>query len=149
MYIRRKVFSVILDEDGDERLFSTNEIINEDDYLDEVMYSDMSTGEKVGLGVAGTGALAGAGLYGNRLYKVRTAAIDAAGGKEAWKALDKEGKKNLKKAYLEELEKKAWKDAKWGERATKYGKKAGLAGAGIAAAGLAGYGISRYNRKNK
>lgn len=40
MYIRRKVFSVALDEYGEERLFSTNEIINEDDYLDEVMYSD-------------------------------------------------------------------------------------------------------------
>lgn len=40
MYIRRKVFSVALDEYGEERLFSTNEIINEDDYLNEVMYSD-------------------------------------------------------------------------------------------------------------
>ena len=41
MYIRRKVFSVALDEYGEERYFSTNEIINEDDYLDEVLYSDV------------------------------------------------------------------------------------------------------------
>lgn len=40
MYIRRKVFSVALDEYGEERYFSTNEIINEDAYLDELMYSD-------------------------------------------------------------------------------------------------------------
>lgn len=40
MYIRRKVFSVALDEYGEERYFSTNEIINEDDYLDEMLYSD-------------------------------------------------------------------------------------------------------------
>ena len=39
MYIRRKVFSVAVDESGEERYFSTNEIINEEDYLDEVMYS--------------------------------------------------------------------------------------------------------------
>ena len=39
MYIRRKVFSIALDENGEERYFSTNEIINEEDYLSEVMYS--------------------------------------------------------------------------------------------------------------
>ena len=39
MYIRRKVFSVILDENGDERSFSTNEFISEEDYLSEIMYS--------------------------------------------------------------------------------------------------------------
>ena len=40
MYIRRKVFSVAVDENGEERYFSTNEIIDEENYLDEVMYSD-------------------------------------------------------------------------------------------------------------
>jgi hypothetical protein len=40
MYIRRKVFSTVLDEDGQERLFSSNEIINEEDYLNELMYSE-------------------------------------------------------------------------------------------------------------
>lgn len=38
MYIRRKVFSVALDENGEERLFSTNEVISE-----ERMYTDLST----------------------------------------------------------------------------------------------------------
>ena len=35
MYIRRKVFSVLQDESGEERLFSTTEFMNEDSYLDE------------------------------------------------------------------------------------------------------------------
>ena len=39
MYIRRKVFSVALDENSEERYFSTNEFISEEDYLNEVMYS--------------------------------------------------------------------------------------------------------------
>lgn len=45
MYIRRKVFSVAVDENGEERYFSTNEIINEEDYLDEVMYNDLGERE--------------------------------------------------------------------------------------------------------
>ena len=40
MYIRRKVFSVAVDEMGEEKYFSINEVINEEDYLNEVMYSD-------------------------------------------------------------------------------------------------------------
>ena len=74
MYIRRKVFSVALDESGEERYFSTNEIINEEAYLDELMYSDdddskkMSTGKKAALGTAGAAGLAGAGIYGAYKY---------------------------------------------------------------------------------
>ena len=30
MYIRRKVFSILQDEEGEEKLFSTTEFINED-----------------------------------------------------------------------------------------------------------------------
>ena len=69
MYIRRKVFSTVIDENGEERYFSTNEIINEEDYLNEVMYSEPSNEElvkdlnnrkykrnnTVGYGVAGAG----------------------------------------------------------------------------------------------
>jgi len=33
MYVRRKVFSVGIDEYGEERLFSTNEVISEEAYL--------------------------------------------------------------------------------------------------------------------
>ena len=39
MYIRRKVYSVALDENGEERYFSTNEIVNEEDYLNEKLYA--------------------------------------------------------------------------------------------------------------
>ena len=39
MYIRRKVFSTVIDENGEERYFSINEIIDEENYLNEVMYS--------------------------------------------------------------------------------------------------------------
>ena len=37
MYITRKVFSIAIDENGEERYFSTNEIINEESYLRELM----------------------------------------------------------------------------------------------------------------
>ena len=40
MYIRRKVFSTIIDESGEEKYFSSSEIIDEDTYLDELMYSE-------------------------------------------------------------------------------------------------------------
>jgi hypothetical protein len=40
MYIRRKVFSTFEDENGEERLFSTTEFMNEDEYLDEICFSD-------------------------------------------------------------------------------------------------------------
>lgn len=46
MYIRRKVFSVAVDENGEERYFSINEVINEEDYLNEVMYSDNKKNNK-------------------------------------------------------------------------------------------------------
>ena len=40
MYIRRKVFSSIIDEEtGEERLFSTTEFINEDTYLEQKEYA--------------------------------------------------------------------------------------------------------------
>ena len=75
MYIRRKVYSAIEDENGEIRYFSTNEIVNEEDYLEmlysedylddediERMFSDkkdgMSTGAKVALGAAGTAVAA-------------------------------------------------------------------------------------------
>ena len=39
MYIRRKVFSVAYDENGEERLFSTTEFVNEDTYLEQREYA--------------------------------------------------------------------------------------------------------------
>lgn len=84
MYIRRKVYSAVEDENGEIRYFSTNEIISEDDYLEnlyseyylddddmERLYSDkeekeykkgLSTGAKIAIGAAGAAA-AGVGLH--------------------------------------------------------------------------------------
>jgi hypothetical protein len=39
MYIRRKAFSVAIDENGEEKLFSTTEIMSEESYL-EKLYSE-------------------------------------------------------------------------------------------------------------
>lgn len=39
MYIRRKVFSTYIDENGEEKLFSTTEIMSEESYL-EKLYSE-------------------------------------------------------------------------------------------------------------
>ena len=44
MYIRRKVFSVVTDENGEEKLFSTTEFINEEEYLKE--FSDNNYRQK-------------------------------------------------------------------------------------------------------
>jgi len=69
MYVRRKCYSILEDIDGEEKLFSVNEIedVNdiEDIYDEERYFSDderggMSTAAKVGLGTAaGLGSLAG------------------------------------------------------------------------------------------
>ena len=82
MYIRRKVFSVAVDENGEERYFSINEVINEEDYLNEVMYSEEPSNEElvkdlnnrkykrnntIGYGVAG----AGLGLAGGTVAALR------------------------------------------------------------------------------
>lgn len=85
MEIRRKVFSAIEDQDGEIRIFSTNELINEEDYL-EMLYSEnylddedmerlyseseedddqkkgMSTGAKIALGTTGAAVTAAGAL---------------------------------------------------------------------------------------
>lgn len=83
MYIRRKVYSVAYDEvTGEEKLFSTTEIMDEDSYI-ERLYAEAEEEEErprksrvkgaaigagIGLGAAGAGAGAGylAGKYGER-----------------------------------------------------------------------------------
>jgi hypothetical protein len=54
MYIRRKVFSIALDENGEERLFSTNEVVTKEK-------KDLPKGKKAAIA---TGALAGVGAAG-------------------------------------------------------------------------------------
>lgn len=71
MYIRRKVFSIAEDMYGDERYFSTTDIDlgfsdYDDNFYDERLYAEdegLSTGAKVGLGVAGTAATTAGALY--------------------------------------------------------------------------------------
>lgn len=73
MYIRRKVFSIAEDMYGDERYFSTTDIDlgfsdYDDNFYDERLYAEdenegLSTGAKVGLGVAGAAATTAGALY--------------------------------------------------------------------------------------
>ena len=122
MYIRRKVFSVALDENGEERYFSTNEIINEEDYLDEVLYSEdeegyldevqyseeeepkkkSHLGRNIALGTAGTAALAGGGIYGAKKIGANQEAL--------WKAVqlaerDKSGMTSTELDALKKIKK--------------------------------------------
>ena len=67
MYIRRKVFSVLVDETGEERLYSVNETILEDRIFakkeEEEETKKGSKGKKIALGVAGAAATTAAGVY--------------------------------------------------------------------------------------
>lgn len=45
MYIRRKAYSVAIDENGEEKLFSTTEIMSEESYL-EKLYSENEPEQK-------------------------------------------------------------------------------------------------------
>jgi len=78
MEIRRKVFSILEDENGEERIYSTSEIeMFYDEETGEKMFAEaeddkkgMSTGAKVGLG-AGAAATAWGGLTLASLLKKR------------------------------------------------------------------------------
>ena len=121
MYIRRKVFSVAIDENGEEKLFSTTEIMSEESYLEKA-YAEAeaekksSTGKKVaigagataGVGAAGVGGIYGAGKLGEKIRKNRILA-NRAEVKEAQSVIDslkndealmkmKQGKESLSKA---------------------------------------------------
>ena len=66
MYIRRKVFSVLLDETGEERLYSVNETILEDRIFankEEEEPKKGGKGKKIALGIAGAVATTAAGAY--------------------------------------------------------------------------------------
>jgi len=73
MYIRRKVFSIGYDENGEERLFSTNEILNEGAYLRMFAEKEeekkeekkgLTKAQKRALLAAGGVATTAAGIYG-------------------------------------------------------------------------------------
>ena len=92
MYIRRKVYSAIEDENGEIRYFSTNEIVSEEEYL-ENLYSEfylddddmerifsekdydkgLSKGAKIAIG-AGSAAAAATALHFGGRYAAKKAA---------------------------------------------------------------------------
>lgn len=122
MYIRRKVFSVITDENGEERLFSTTEFIDESNYLDELAFSDndnkMSVGKKAALAAAGTLAAAGAGIYGSKLAGK---AVIKQALKNSKKYRDEAAStfKNLTEEQMDDLAKKVAKELKIGKSMQK------------------------------
>ena len=122
MYIRRKVFSVITDENGEERLFSTTEFIDEGNYLDELAFSDndnkMSVGKKAALAAAGTLAAAGAGIYGSKLAGK---AVIKQALKNSKKYRDEAAStfKNLTEEQMDDLAKKVAKELKIGKSMQK------------------------------
>lgn len=122
MYVRRKVFSVITDENGEERLFSTTEFIDESNYLDELAFSDndnkMSVGKKAALAAAGTLAAAGAGIYGSKLAGK---AVIKQALKNSKKYRDEAAStfKNLTEEQMDDLAKKVAKELKIGKSMQK------------------------------
>lgn len=70
MYIRRKVFSLLQDETGEERYYSTTDF---DLDVEERVFAEkeepkkgLSKGAKIGLGVAGVAGTTAAGIFGAR-----------------------------------------------------------------------------------
>ncbi len=175
MEIRHKVFSLLKDKNGEEKLFSTNEFElqeqeneklfstgNEelDDILEEVYYSGISDGydyaqkefnqkdnnKSTGEKIGKAGMIAGGA----------TAAAGTGAylyGKKLIKnnvshAMDSTLANGLNKPVSEAVAngaKKFWKGVTWGNR----GVIAGLGGAGLAAIGAGTYLISRKKRKNR
>ena len=71
MYIRRKVYSVLTDDYGQERLFSTNDIVlddYEDYYVDDRLFADRER-DWTDAAIGGGAGLAGAGALGYGGYK--------------------------------------------------------------------------------
>lgn len=108
MYIKRNVyFSAIDQESGEEKLFSVNEVLSEDEYL-ERMYAEAEeeekkskakTAAKVAGGVAGGTAVVGGAAYGGEKL------LNKAGEKIVNKIAGKRGP-NGKFVKLSPMEKK-------------------------------------------
>lgn len=148
MYIRRKVFSLLQDENGEERYFSTTEFTRE--VAEEKTYAkkddEESTGKKVAKGAGKTAENA----VKETAKKTKDATVEAGKKtgnfiKRAWKGetngfkVDAKGqvRKNGKFASEKALKKNATKN-----RALMIGTPVVLAGTGIAAKKIA------KNRKN-
>ena len=159
MYIRRKVFSVALDEYGEERYFSTNEIMGEEDYLDEVMYSDdekSHLGRNIAIGTGAAAALGGGGIYaakkiGKKMVEKNSAGQVGADVKkyERGQALQKPADWIVKKVKGgKALIVNKYTGAKQWVSAHKLAA-AGIAVGTIAAGAGAAYGIKKYKEKQE
>jgi len=105
MLVKRNVYFSAIDESGEERLYSTNEVISEEDYL-EMLFSDneddededsklaaaiaAAKGAGAGLGTAGLGAagMYGAGKLGEVIRNKRLKANGLAAQEEAKSSLE-------------------------------------------------------------
>ena len=128
MYIRRKVFSVVYDETtGEEKLFSVNEIINEEAYLEQHQFSEeKKEGKKIALSKVDSNRGLGRSLFLGGL----PGAYAAHAGKKAANKADEEGKS----------------DSEIIDAAAKAGKKRGMkVGAAIGALGIAGGAASGHS----
>ncbi len=103
MEIRRKVFSLLQDENGEERYYSTTEFEMEfDEETGEKMFSEkeekngMSKGGKIALGVTGAAATSVAALEGANMLKkgVSFAKAKRLAKTSMTELLEKAGKKN-------------------------------------------------------
>lgn len=148
MYIRRKAFSIVIDENGEEKYFSTNEIINEEDYLEEVMYSGEPSNEELVKDL------------NNRKYKrnntigygVAGAGLGAAAGAAA--ALRGKNQKRITEAITKEMlsaNPSGQRMANLGKMAAKNSRMGALKGAavGAAALGTLGYLRGRYKANKR
>ena len=114
MYIRRKVYSTAIDENGEEKLFSTTEIMSEESYI-EKLYSTgkvanllrktkrniKNAGEEF---VAGVKMLAGKDLTPKDVKAIaRNQSIGLKKGKWS-KAMDYEGKQSTKESLTKSKE---------------------------------------------
>ena len=148
MYIRRKVFSTVIDENGEEKYFSTNEIINEEDYLEEVMYSGEPSNEELVKDL------------NNRKYKrnntvgygVAGAGLGVIGGTAA--ALRGKNQKKITEAVTKEMMSANPSGQRMSKLANMAVKNAGMgalkgAAIGTAALGTLGYLRGRYKAKKR
>ena len=109
MLIRREVYFSAIDElTGEERLYSTTELIDEDAYLDELMFSKneeeekpkkkMSRAAKAALIATGTAATAAGAVYGGKVLGKKVIEKKLNNSDLLNKLIEKEMKKSGKSA---------------------------------------------------
>lgn len=115
MLIKRNVYFSAIDEDGEERLYSTTEVMDEQDYI-ERLYAEVDAEDAKAAGIGAAAALGATGLAGAGMYGAGV--LERHGEK---KLLEKAGKdaniKSLKKT-VSGLNKSAKKATGWAKEGT-------------------------------